>query len=258
MGVVRTLHRHPVKGFAGVSEPSLRIVTDGDGGGHVLGDRVLGVRHGDAEPADGWGPKSQMVVAMNTPALARLSLTLTDGRLRLARGEELLAEEGLDEAGRTRLAAVLATQPELGLAPDSPHLPLRIVGDGETSVLTDSPRGRVTLHSRASVARLAEVMGSGPIADARFRHNIVIDGVPALAELDWVGREVTIGTQRFTVVKPLTRCLATHANPQTGERDLAILKALTGPLGLAKPVFGVALEPVVAGEIHVGDQVTVR
>jgi hypothetical protein len=60
----------------------------------------------------------------------------------------------------------------------------------------------------------------------------------------------------FDVVKPKTRCLATHANPITGKRDLAILTTLTQKFSQENPTFAVAMVPSRSGgEIRVGDQV---
>jgi uncharacterized protein YcbX len=62
----------------------------------------------------------------------------------------------------------------------------------------------------------------------------------------------------FDVVKPKTRCLATHANPTTGERDLPILTTLTQKLGQENPTFAVAMVPSRGGgEICVGDEVQI-
>jgi len=62
----------------------------------------------------------------------------------------------------------------------------------------------------------------------------------------------------FDVVKRKTRCLATHANPTTGERDLPILTTLTQKFGQENPTFAVAMLPRGRGGqiIHLGDQVT--
>ena len=72
-----------------------------------------------------------------------------------------------------------------------------------------------------------------------------------------MGRRVRIGTVTFDVVRPKVRCLATHANPTTGARDMPILTTLTAVFGQEKPTFGVAMVPSQAGgHIHVGDHVT--
>lgn len=244
------LDRYPVKGFGPEPLPRLTVRE-----GRMVGDRVLGFRYADAEEAgDGWGPKRQMVVLMNTPGIARLGVRTDGERVRLLRGEQLLADEALDADGRARFAALLAEQPELELAPDSSHLPLRVVGDGRSPVLQDRVEGYVTLHSRGSIEALVAATGTA-VDPVRFRSNVVIDGVEPLAELGWAGRELVLGGLRFRVHQPLVRCLATHANPATGERDLNVLRALTRDLGLAEPVFGVSLVALADGEVGVGDPV---
>jgi uncharacterized protein YcbX len=70
------------------------------------------------------------------------------------------------------------------------------------------------------------------------------------------GRKIRIGSVEFAVVKPKTRCLATHANPKTGERDLPILTTLTQKIGQENPTFAVAMVPTRSGgQIRLGDQV---
>jgi hypothetical protein len=94
-------------------------------------------------------------------------------------------------------------------------------------------------------------------SELRFRSNIALEGLGAWEEHSWVGRKVRIGTVEFAVVRPKFRCLATHANPQTGARDLPILTTLTKVFGQEKPTFAVAMVPTHAGgHIHVGDPVT--
>jgi len=86
------------------------------------------------------------------------------------------------------------------------------------------------------------VLGA-PVDERRFRSNIAIEGLPAWAERDLVGRRVRIGEQEFDVHGPIVRCLAINANPDTGQRDLRVLQSLTRDLGQAEPVFGVLLLP---------------
>jgi uncharacterized protein YcbX len=103
------------------------------------------------------------------------------------------------------------------------------------------------------MAALANADGN----ERRFRSNIALEGLDAWEELSWVGRKVRIGTVEFDVIRSKVRCLATHANPQTGERDVPMLTTLTTVFGQEKPTFGVAMVPSQAGgHIHVGDPVT--
>ena len=270
---VVALFRHPVKGFTPERLDTLQIQSDG----RVAGDRVLAFRFADAaEPEEQRGlahwPKSKGLALQDFPTLAALDLSYDDEnqRVRISHHGRLLAETGLDAAGRTQLAAAV-TQYVLDSSDNTRlrrpgRLPLVLVGDGERARFQDRARGYVSVHSTASVAALAESMDQ-PLDDRRFRSNIVIDGVEAWDELDWDG-QVRIGDVTFAVEGPIVRCLATHANPDTGVRDAKVLTALTGQVGLDKPTLGrLLLLPGVSGDvadesgrggvIHVGDEITI-
>ena len=155
---VVALYRYPIKGFTPESRDALTILPDG----RVAGDRALSFLLGDAgEPpeqaaGDDWWPKPSMLVLMNTPALARLTLRYDEDarRVSLSLDGAVLVEGGLDEAGRARIAdAVGAWASEQDVSPDlgrTGRLPLRLIGDGATARYQDSRTGNVTLHGRGS------------------------------------------------------------------------------------------------------------
>src|SRR5699024_10495507 len=135
------------------------------------------------------------------------------------------------------------------------HLPLSLVGDGHTATFTDRPRGFVTAHSRASLAELEQAVGA-ELDERRFRSNIALDGLDAWVEDDLVGHQVRLGSVLFDVVAPIVRCLATHANPDTGLRDAPVMTTLTRSLGRKAPGFGVLMLPAAGGgTTTVGDEV---
>ena len=137
------------------------------------------------------------------------------------------------------------------------RLPLRVIGDGITPRYHDAEAGQVTLHGRGSLQALTAALPNAEGSELRFRSNIALEGLSAWEEHSWVGRKVRIGSVEFDVVRPKVRCLATHANPATGARDLPILTTLTQVFGQEKPTFAVAMVPSHAGgSIHVGDPVT--
>jgi hypothetical protein len=51
------------------------------------------------------------------------------------------------------------------------------------------------------------------------------------------------------------RCLATHANPVTGERDLQVMQTLVKVFAQQQPTFGVGMLSVAGGEIRMGDTI---
>ena len=260
MPSVAALYRYPVKGLAPEAREVLEILPSG----RVAGDRVLGVRFADTPvPDDAWSPKAGMLALVNTPGLARLKVRFDQAgqRLRLDLDGERLIEAVLDTEGRRQIAQRLAEYVlslEINPLTDHPErLPLRLVGDGVTPRYHDSADGQVSLHGRGSLRALAAALGEAAIDERRFRSNIAVEGLDAWAELAWVGRQVRIGEVEFTVAKAKTRCLATHADPLTGQRDLPVLTTLRAAFGQAQPTFAVALVPTGAGQVRVGDQVEV-
>ena len=268
---VVALYRHPVKGFTPELRDELLIQPDG----RVAGDRVLAFRFADAatpEDRDGldYWPKSQGIALESFPALSRLRLSYDDAaqRVRILHEHATLVDAGLDDAGRRELSdavtAFVMESAEAKRLRRPGRLPIVLVGDGARSRFQDRARGYVSVHSTASVAALGEALEQD-IDDRRFRSNVVIDGVEAWEELDWIG-EVRIGDVRFSVDGPIVRCLATHANPDTGIRDARVLTTLTSRIGQDEPTLGRLLVlPGVSGAvdddsgrggvIRVGDEV---
>lgn len=258
MPKVVALYRYPVKGFTPECCERITVLP----GGRVAGDRVLNFRFNDAPVADtAWCRKYHGVVLANTPALARLNVTFDDHkqRLRIAHENHLLADDTLDEAGRQRLVDAITgyvlSLEENPLKGQPARLPLKLVGDGVTPRYQDNEGGLITLHSRESLASAAAALGDANLDEARFRHNIVIKGVAAWEEQAWIGGKLRIGGVTFDVAKPETRCLATHANPATGERDLDVMQTLVRAFKQQQPTFGVGMLSVAGGEIRVGDTV---
>jgi uncharacterized protein YcbX len=259
---VIALYRYPVKGFTPEACDALTVLDEG----RIAGDRVLGVRFASAQvPDHGWSSKYQFVALVNTPGLARLNVHFDHRALRLCISFEgtVLVDAALDDEGRRRISAAIADfvlkldKNPLAHYPD--RLPLRVVGDGVTPRYQDNEAGQVSLHSRESLTAVARAIGDASLSEHRFRSNIVIDGLAAWQEQTWVGKKIRIGHVAFDVVKPKVRCLATHANPETGERDLPLLTTLTRAFAQAEPTFAVAMVTSGrGGEVRVGDEVRVR
>jgi len=256
---VAALYRFPVKGFTAEKCKSLSVLE----GGRIAGDRVLGLRFGNTAAADdAWSTKHGFVALVNTPGLARLQVEFNheSRRLRVSQQGAVMVDEALDDAGRKRIASAIAEyvlkldENPLGARPE--RLPLRVVGDGVTPRFQDNPAGQVTLHGRESLAAVAAATGQPGLSEDRFRSNIAVDGLRAWEEQEWIGRKVRVGEVEFEVVSEKTRCLATHANPLTGERDVPMMKTLNDVFPREKPTFAIAMTTAGrGGVIRVGDEV---
>ena len=89
----------------------------------------------------------------------------------------------------------------------------------------------------------------------RFRPNLLIEGVPGLAERDWEGRELRIGGAVINIVSLRQRCIMTTFDPDTAEQDTEVLlrihRELDGQLALD-------CEVARPGRVKVGDRVEIR
>jgi uncharacterized protein YcbX len=259
MSKVVALYRYPVKGFTPEACESLTVLDEG----RIAGDRVLSFRFADsAAPDSAWVKKYECVVLANTPGLARLAVKFDHRAMRLRIGLDgaALVEAPLDEGGRQRLAAALADYvlglDENPLRSHPERLPLRLVGDGAAPRYQDNEGGHATLHGRASLASVAVATGDPRLDEARFRSNIAVDGLEPWEELGWMGRKVRIGEVEFDVVRQKVRCLATHANPRTGERDIPVMAVLKNVFAQEQPTFGIGMTSASGGVIRIGDSIT--
>lgn len=258
---VAALFRYPVKGFAREECESLEVLP----GGRIAGDRVLALRFNDSTtPDDAWGTKLECVALINTPGLTRLQLTHDPETLRLCIrvGNEVLLDDVLDAAGRRRFASAIERYvlalPENPLSAHAERLPLRVIGDGVTARYQDREPGYVTLHGRGSVAALAAAVGEAPeLTEKRVRSNVALEGTDAWEEQRWVGGNLRIGDVQFKAVNPVTRCLATHAHPTTGERGVPIMPTLLKLFRAERPTFAIMMTANRGGRIRVGDSVDV-
>jgi len=245
---VASLHRFPLKGIAGESLDAVDLAA----GAGVPHDRRFAVLRGDTafDPAiPRWVAKEKCVMLVRDHGLARIRLRFDPGTSALvlrAPGEPDLETTLATPEGRERAAAFVArvVTPKGG-AP-------RLVEAGAMS-FTDVPENCISIVQQASIDALATAMGE-PLHPQRFRANVYVAGGAPFAELGWIGQEVALGG---VIVRPfarIPRCAATGVDPDTGERDLPVPKALKQHFGHVD--MGVYAEVVRAGRVAVGDAVS--
>jgi uncharacterized protein len=119
--------------------------------------------------------------------------------------------------------------------------------------------GWVSVVSRASLEKLAEVIGMDePIDGRRFRMLFEIGGVEAHEEDTWIGSNVQLGPAVVSVGGDVGRCAITKRDPDTGVTDLDTLKGLARYRreGKTEPLpLGIHAAVAVPGPVAVGDAV---
>lgn len=87
----------------------------------------------------------------------------------------------------------------------------------------------------------------------RFRPNIVIGGVEGLAERDWPGRMLRVGTAVVEPAQLRGRCVMTTYDPDTLAQNLSVLKRIVKELDGTFALDTRVIEP---GIVREGDPVT--
>ncbi|SDW80411.1 hypothetical protein SAMN05444358_1011805 [Ruegeria halocynthiae] len=240
-GSVTSLWRHPIKSHGRESLEEVTVIP----GQTMPGDRVWAVAH-EASKADGskWVPCANFSRGSKAPKLAAISARLDRDTLTLNHPE------------RPQLSFDPETQQGVFLEWVKPLMPadraasariIRVPGRG----MTDSDFPSISLSNMASHRAVEEKLTQS-LSIGRWRNNVWFDGLPAWGEFDWLGREIQIGEAVFGIRERITRCLATTANPETGERDADTLGALNS---WDHQDFGVYAEVIRGGALRVGDGV---
>ena len=112
--------------------------------------------------------------------------------------------------------------------------------------------GSVSVVTTASLRDLARQAGLDALDAARFRPNLVVETDEPYAEDTWLGREIRVDGATLRIGVPIPRCAVIDVHPETGERDVRLLKTLAShrPLNRAgEPAFGVFAEVVTPGTV---------
>lgn len=250
MPAIASLYRHPVKGLTPEPLAEARL----EAGKYFPNDRRWAVEAGPSgfDPArPGHISKNKFTVLARFPGLARLRTHYADATHTLHIGDQngFGVETRLDtEEGRTALARFL--QAYVGEdATGEFH-----VFDGEAANghrFTDHPQGYISVINLASIRALGWATQTD-VDPLRFRANVYLDGLPSWAEDDWpVGMQLHLGEAELAMFKPIVRCIATHANPVTGERDLDTVPLLKQHFG--RDTLGNYFSVTRSGLIREGD-----
>ncbi|MGS4946221.1 MOSC domain-containing protein [Meridianimarinicoccus sp. RP-17] len=235
--------RHPVKGIGAEALGGAALAPDRP----VPGDRAWALLREGVAATGGWQSCSGFLRGANGPSLMAVTArTLPDG-LELTHPDRPLLRFDPETEG-ARLADWVAP-----LWPDGLPRPAGLVRAPEAG-MTDMDYPSVSVLNTASLDALARALDLPALDQRRFRGNLWVEGWDAWAEFDLLGRRIAVGDAVLEIVERNTRCLATHANPDTGERDANILPTLSAQWGHRD--FGVYARVVQGGDIAPGVHVT--
>ncbi|MEL7312858.1 MAG: MOSC domain-containing protein, partial [Pseudomonadota bacterium] len=114
----------------------------------------------------------------------------------------------------------------------------------------------ISLITTQTIASLGNMVGL-KLSVQRFRPNLLIDatGNSEFPEDEWVGKTLTVGDLHLRVDKRDGRCVVITIDPETGERDKKVLRAVASERQNCLGVYGTTVRP---GTVAVGDEVKVK
>lgn len=256
-GHVAALYRHPVKGFTPESLGEITLET----GGFVACDRIYAVEDGPS----GFDPaapahisKMKFAVLAKIPEIARARTVYdeADGVLSVTvEGHPPFYGRLTTAEGRAAFAAWLGGFME-EQAPEDSFGPFAVLPAPPGHRFMDSKKGFVSVLNLDSLRDLEARIGR-PIDPARFRANVLVEGWGAWREYGLgEGRPLSLGGVNLRLLKDIDRCLATHVDPRTGERDIDLVPSLHAEYGHI--CCGVYAEVMQGGRIAVGDKAVLQ
>ncbi|OSP55167.1 MOSC domain-containing protein [Pseudoruegeria sp. SK021] len=238
--------RHPIKAHGSEALTEAALVS----GEALPWDRVWAVAHEAAKVTDGsWVPCANFSRGAKAPQLMAITARLNDatGQITLTHPARPDLTFDPDRDSQEFLEWVAP------LMPADRAASVRIVR-ATGQAMTDSRFPSISITSLASLEALSERVGT-PLAQTRFRGNLWLAGLAPWQEFDLVGRTLEIGGARVDIRERIGRCLATTANPTTGERDADTLAALKS--GWGHTDFGVYGVVTRGGTVRLNDPVRI-
>ena len=238
---VASLWRHPIKG---VGAEALQEVALSEGRCLPFDRRWAIAQEGAVFDPDtpAWMHCRNFVRGAKAQKLMAVTARMTESGITLSHPDrrDITVDPETDEAA---LLSWLAP-----LYPTNRPAPERLVSAGRA--MTDSDFESVAILNRASLRALGQRAGA-LLDERRFRGNIWLEGLAPWEEFDLVGKQLTVGKATLEVVEPITRCRATHGNPETGRADVDVLATLEA--GWGHQDFGVYAKVTHAGSVSIGD-----
>lgn len=247
-----SIHRYPVKGLSAQALQGGVQLTAGE---PIPLDRAYAIENGSGafDPsAPRHLPKVTFLCLMRDERLAGLhtNMKMHDGKheLLISQDQRILASGDLKTAdGRAAIEAFFAREFAAEL-----HGPPRVVSAPGHS-FSDVREKCLHIVNLASVRALEQTLGQ-PVNPLRFRPNVIVDGLPAWAELDFAGHTIQLGGAKLDVFKRTQRCAATDVDPVTAMRGGDLPRHIEATHGHRD--FGVYASVKTGGRIALGDQLS--
>lgn len=256
-GRLTRIHRFPVKGLS----PQPLEAAELQPGRPIPGDRRFALAHGGSafDPANpGWQKKAHFLNWARSPQVAALhcAFDASGTRITVADLDPETSLGQIDDAdltsaeGRAALEALVLERME-----ERDTRGKVSVVEAPNAWFTDVPDPFISIQNTASLRDLGQHTGGDMFDWRRLRANLLVEGFAPWAERDWIGKRLRIGNAVLQVEEMIGRCVATHLDPDTAEKNLPVLDILQNSYGNTN--CGIYVRVVEAGRIALSDQVEI-
>ena len=172
------------------------------------------------------GKWNKILTLKNTPALNKYNFSYGNEQLTLYQKDQaILSINSNDTEERKKLVNKII---ELE---NSINDPLVLMKNNQLPYFDTTISTKVDFVNSVSLLNIESIKDfrnktKNEIEVQRFRGNFLMEGVNAWEERNWIGKIITIGSQKFHIKKNIPRCVAINIKPETDDKNLDLLRSL--------------------------------
>ena len=231
----------------------------------IIGDRIFAfsksldldqVKLFEKNPHERRGKWNKILTLKNTPVMNKYNFLLNSNKLTLTVKNEEVLTINIDKFNEYELVTNKILELENTL-----EKPVLLMQNRDHPFFDTSISNKTVLTHSISLLNIKSIEDfqkkiNNTIEQQRFRGNILIDGIEAWEERNWIGKIIKINNVSFKVEKNIPRCVAINLKPNTDDNSLNLLQSLKKTYNHFD--MGVYLTAIDDGQINIGDSIFIQ
>ena len=248
---LEAIHCFPIKGLPAINLSNTDLVV----GRGIPNDRRYAITNGTI--SDGkWMPAGNYFVNAYNDGLLNFKVTNVEQTscISITNPDNKEIQLKTDNPQSLELANLTLERFISQLKIKADKAPPQIVELSDAGGSWDYPGTEISLINLATVEAIGNEMDRD-LDPERFRGNLLLSGLNAWQEFDFLGKKLRIGEAEIEVLFPIVRCPAPGVNPKTGARDIDFEKDYPSCFG--HPYCGMYARVTKTGKISTDDKIEV-
>ena len=231
----------------------------------IVGDRIFAFSKGlnfdqvklfEKYPVERRGKWNKILTLKNTPVMNKYNFLLIGNKLILTVKNEKILTINVDKLSEYELLSNKILELENII-----EKPIALMQNKDLPFFDTSLSNKTILAHSVSLLNIKSIEDfqnkiNKTIERQRFRGNILIEGIEAWEEQNWIGKIIKINNVSFKVEKKIPRCVAINLKPNTDDNSLNLLQSLKKTYNHFD--MGVYLTAIDDGQINIGDSVFIK